>query len=89
MPQLGTALLKSVYNVPDALVATQASTKLGIGTLQTQGDGGFYDPNDVALFWKRNNLTGTPNTTWVRACMPSEEKARSSSDARVGSFVCF
>ena len=67
MPQLGPALLKSLYNVPDRLVATDSSvTKLGIGSLQVPGDGGFYDPNDVALFWKHNNLTGTPNTTWVR-----------------------
>ena len=71
MPQLGPALLKSLYNVPDRLVATDSSvTKLGIGSLQVPGDGGFYDPNDVALFWKHNNLMGTPNTTWVTTERP-------------------
>lgn len=71
-PLLSPELVKSLYNVPPALSATQSlSTKLGIGTLVvankpgTHSGEGNYSPRDLDLFWSQAGLPGGPNAAWV------------------------
>jgi hypothetical protein len=64
MNNVTVPFLKYYYAIPDLLLTTQSSSKVGIAALISDGGGaghrGYYDPADLAAFFVANSLARPP-----------------------------